>query len=89
MRREGSWFRALQVSETPEALDTATTELASVLGGALVVAPVACFDGLPGVAGTGYLLGAGAESEARAEELAARTQIQPLFVVATHSVCVD
>ena len=83
------WLAVFQVAEEPDQLDALTERLAPVLGGALMVAPAACFTGLPGAAGSGYLLGAAATDRATLDGLVAATGETPRFVVRTRSGCVD
>jgi len=83
------WLAVLEVAATPDALDDDTRRLAPVLGGALVVSPVACFSSLPQAAGSGYLLGAAAADRASLSDLLAAQDLTPRFVVRTRSGCVD
>ena len=83
------WLAGLEVAPAPDGLDAATAALAGPLGDALVVAPVACYAGLPPAAGDGYLLGVVADSKEGAEAIAAKAEVPVLFVVATTTACAD
>jgi hypothetical protein len=83
------WLAVLEVAEAPDGLDDDTRRLAPVLGGALVVSPVACFASLPPAAGSGYLLGAAAADRNTLDDLLSAEGLTPRFLVRTRSGCVD
>ena len=60
-----TWIAVVDVAADPNDLDALTQRLLEPLGTALVVAPADCFEGLPGTAKDGYVIGAvgGARSE--------------------------
>ena len=61
---------------------------ARLLGQALVVSPVSCFEGLPAVAGEDTVVGAIAQSPDQAERLVSDTGVELLFT-ASVTVCTD
>ena len=83
------WLAAVEVAPRADDLDAATQRLREPLGGALVVSPVDCFDGLPADAGQGYVIGALAPSKAEAERLVAEAGEAVSFSASVTIVCPD
>ena len=83
------WLAGLYVAANPGDLDAQTARLAPIAGGALVVAPAACFSGLPPEAGTGYVLGVTAPTRAALRRLVGRTGSSARFAARTSSTCGD
>ncbi len=83
------WLAALAIADDPNELDDLTREVSGALGDTLVVAPTDCYEGLPGVAGDGYVLGAEGADRTTAETAAAATSHAAVFVARVTYVCPD
>jgi hypothetical protein len=84
------WLAAVEVAPRADDLDRATDRLRDVLGPALVVSPVDCFDGLPPEAGDdGYVIGALTDSAVEAQGLLEAAGEEPLFTASVTIVCPD
>lgn len=83
------WLAAVEVAPRADDLDGATERLRDLLGPALVVSPVDCFDGLPTDAGEGYVIGAIADSDNAAELLVVEAGEPVLFTASVTILCSD
>lgn len=84
------WLAAVEVAPRADDLDRATERLRDVLGPALVVSPVDCFEGLPPEAGDdGYVIGALADSATQAQGLIENAGEGALFIAQVTIVCPD
>jgi hypothetical protein len=86
---DGSWLAAIEVAPRADDLDAITERVRDLLGPALVVSPVSCFEGLPGRAGDGYVIGAVAGSQEEAELLVEGTGEPALFTASVTILCTD
>lgn len=85
------WLAGFRVAEDPAALDADTQEFLDLVGGAINVGPLACFDGLPAEfeASSAYVLAVQANSREELERLIDLTGRDPIFVVNVMTMCVD
>ena len=84
-----SWLAAIAVAPLADDLDEQTASLKQALGRALVVSPESCFDGLPDQAGSGYILGAVADSREEVVQIVAEAGAEPVFVRSVTILCTD
>ncbi|MDP9329120.1 MAG: hypothetical protein M3P11_00500 [Actinomycetota bacterium] len=83
------WIAVFAVADDPDALDPETTELSPILGSAIRVSPVQCFHGLPPEAGTGYVIGAVADTREGLDALVVRTGKDPMLEKEVGEFCLD
>ena len=87
---EEAWLAALRVESNPSALDADTAELKDVLGGALIVSPTSCFQGLPAdVDASSYVLGVQASTQSELHALVAEIDREPQFEAQVTVMCTD
>lgn len=83
------WLSVIEAAPRADDLDALTRRVRDSLGPSLVVSPVSCFEGLPAVAGEGYLIGAIAQSPDEAERLVSDTGEPVLFTASVTILCTD
>lgn len=83
------WLSVIEAAPRADDLDALTRRVRDSLGPSLVVSPVSCFEGLPVVAGEGYLIGAIAQSPDEAERLVSDTGEPVLFTASVTMLCTD
>lgn len=83
------WLSVIEAAPRADDLDALTRRVRDSLGPALVVSPVSCFEGLPAVAGEGYVIGAIAQSPDEAERLVSDTGEPVLFTASVTILCTD
>jgi hypothetical protein len=86
---DGRWLGVIEVASRADDLDAITGRVRDLLGPALVVSPVSCFEGLPERAGDGYVIGAVAGSREEAEVLVEGAGEPVLFTASVTIVCTD
>lgn len=87
---QDAWLAGMRVEHDPDALDADTQALKDVLGGALIVSPTTCFEGLPAdVDAQAYVLGIQAPTRAEVDGLVAQTGRDPLFETRVRVLCTD
>ena len=87
---EEAWLAALRVEANPSALDADTAALKDVLGGALIVSPASCFQGLPAdVDASSYVLGVQTSTQSELHALVAEIDRKPLFEAQVTVMCTD
>ncbi len=83
------WLAAIEVAPRADDLDALTLRVRDLLGPALVVSPVSCFEGLPARAGDGYVIGAVADSREEVERLVGDAGEPVLFTASVTILCTD
>jgi hypothetical protein len=86
---DGRWLGVIEVASRADDLDATTERVRDLLGPALVVSPVSCFEGLPERAGDGYVIGAVAGSREEAELLVEEAGGPVLFTASVTILCTD
>jgi hypothetical protein len=86
---DARWLGVIEVASRADDLDAATERVRDLLGRALVVSPVSCFEGLPERAGDGYVIGAVAGSREEAELLVEGAGEPVLFTASVTILCTD
>ncbi|MEZ0235921.1 MAG: hypothetical protein ACAH81_13370 [Actinomycetota bacterium] len=86
---DGRWLAVIEAAPRADDLDAITERVRDLLGPALVVSPVSCFEGLPERAGDGYVIGAVAGSQEEAELLVEGAGEPALFTAAVTILCTD
>jgi hypothetical protein len=90
---EGSvtrWLGVLRTEADVDALDADTAAVIAVVGGSIVVSPVACFDGLPASFEPGaYLLGVVADSRELLDQLLDQVGRPAIFEGQVRTICLD
>jgi hypothetical protein len=83
------WIAVFAVADDPSSLDGETAQLSPMLGSAIRVSPVQCFHGLPRTVGTGYVIGAVADTRAQLDALVAHTGETAMFEKEVGEFCLD
>ncbi len=83
------WIAVIDVALDPNDLDDLTQRMLEPLGGALMVSPVDCFEGLPDTARDGYLIGAVGDSRREVQRLVVGAGEKVAFAAAVTIVCTD
>ena len=83
------WLAIVEVAPLADDLSVTTERLRDPLGLALVVSPVDCFEGLPAVLETGYLIGAVGDSVDEVERLITDAGEQAMFTGPVTILCTD
>ena len=86
---DGRWLAVIEAAPRADDLDAITERVRDLLGPALVVSPVSCFEGLPERAGDGYVIGAVAGSQEEAELLVEGAGEPALFTASVTILCTD
>jgi hypothetical protein len=86
---ETRWIAVIDVAPDPSDLDPLTQRLLGPLGSTLMVAPTDCFEGLPDVAGNGYLIGAVANSRSEVERRVVEAGERVAFSAHVTITCTD
>jgi hypothetical protein len=83
------WIAVFAAADDPSALDRETSQLSLILGSAIRVSPVQCFHGLPREAGTGYVIGAVADTREDLDAIVAQTGKTPMVEKVVGEFCLD
>jgi hypothetical protein len=86
---DARWLAVIEAAPRADDLDALTQRVRDLLGPALVVSPVSCFEGLPERASDGYVIGAVAGSHEEAELLVEGAGEPVLFTAYVTIVCTD
>ena len=84
-----TWLAVVAVASGANDLDALTRRLLEPLGGAIMVAPVDCFEGLPPDVRNGYLIGAVGDTRAEVERLIEDAGEEVSFSAHVVNVCTD
>jgi hypothetical protein len=84
-----AWIAVFAIADDPSDLDVKTAELVPTLGTAMRASPVQCFRGLPAAAGSGYVLGAVAETRSEMRRLETAAGRDPLFEARIEERCLE
>ncbi|HEX4941439.1 MAG TPA: hypothetical protein VFW51_02810 [Actinomycetota bacterium] len=83
------WIAVIDVAADPDDLDDLTQRLLEPLGTALVVAPADCFEGLPGTANDGYVIGAVGDARSEVERRVVDAGERVAFTANVTILCTD
>ena len=84
------WLAVFRTATDVDELDADTTAVKAIVGGAIVVSPVNCFDGLTvDDPGTTYVLGVVAPSKEQLDALVDRVDRPTVFVGRVRTMCLD
>jgi len=84
------WLAVFSTATDVEALDADTAAVKAIVGGAIVVSPVNCFDGLTvDDPGTTYVLGVVAPSREQLNALVEQVDRPTVFVGRVRTMCLD
>ncbi len=84
------WLAVFDTAADPNELDAATGELLPLVGGAIVVSPASCFQGLPGdVRSADYVIGVVAGTLAELDDVVAAAERTPTFTGEVGQLCLD
>lgn len=83
------WMAVVDVAADPNDLDALTQRLLEPLGIALVVAPADCFEGLPGTASDGYVIGAVGDTRSEVERRVIDAGETVAFTAKVRILCTD
>ena len=84
-----TWIAVIEVAADPDDLDSLTQELLEPLGTALMVAPADCFEGLPGTAKDGYVIGAVGDTRSEVERRVVDAGETVAFTAKVRILCTD
>jgi hypothetical protein len=84
-----TWLAVVEVAPEANDLDALTRRLFEPLGGAIMVAPVDCFEGLPPDVRNGYLIGAVGDTRTEVERLVEDAGEAVSFSANVVNVCTD
>ena len=84
------WLAVFRTATDVQELDADTAGVKAIVGGAIVVSPVNCFDGLTvDDPGTTYVLGVVAPSKKQLDALVDRVDRPTVFVGRVRTMCLD
>lgn len=84
------WLAVFRTATDVQALDADTAAVKAIVGGAIVVSPVNCFEGLTvDDPGTTYVLGVVAPSKEQLDALVERVGRTAVFVGRVRTMCLD
>lgn len=84
------WLAVFRTATDVQELDADTTTLKAIVGGAIVVSPVNCFDGLSvDDPGTTYVLGVVAPTREQLDVLIEQVDRPTVFVGRVRTMCLD
>ena len=84
------WLAVFRTASDVQELDEDTTEVKAIVGGAIVVSPVNCFEGLPvDDPGTTYVLGVVAPSKEQLDALVDQVDRPTVFEGEVRTMCLD
>lgn len=83
------WIAVIEVAADPNDLDDLTQRLLEPLGTALMVAPVDCFEGLPGTAKDGYVIGAVGDARSEVQQRVVDAGETVAFTADVTILCTD
>jgi len=84
------WIAVFRTEADPHDMSDDTADVLSIVGGSIVVSPVACFDGLPaGFHLDAYLLGVVAPTKDALDEVVASVGRTVIFEGQVRTMCLD
>jgi hypothetical protein len=84
------WIAVFRTEADPHDMDADTADVLAVVGGAIVVSPVACFEGLPAELAPGsYLLGVVAPTKDALDEIVVEVDRTVIFEGQVRTMCLD
>jgi hypothetical protein len=84
------WIAVFRIEADPHNMSEDTADVLAVVGGAIVVSPVACFEGLPSDDPLdAYLLGVAAPSKEALDEILADVDRTVIFEGRVRTMCLD
>jgi hypothetical protein len=84
------WIAVFRIEADPHDMTEATADLLAIVGGAIVVSPVACFEGLPAdLPLDSYVLGVVAPTEDVLGEIVATVDRTVIFEGRVRTMCLD
>jgi hypothetical protein len=84
------WLAVFRTATDVQELDADTTAVKAIVGGAIVVSPVNCFDGVSiDDPGTRYVLGVVAPSKEQLDALVEQVDRPTVFVGRVRTMCLD
>ena len=84
------WIAVFRIEADPRDMNEDTADVLAVVGGAIVVSPVACFDGLPAdLPLDSYLLGVVAPAKDALDEIVADVDRTVIFEGHVRTMCLD
>ena len=84
------WIAAFRTEADPHDLSDDTADVLEIVGGSIVVSPVACFEGLPADFDLdAYLLGVVAPTKDTLDQVVARVGRTPIFEGQVRTMCLD
>jgi hypothetical protein len=85
-----TWIAVFRTEADPRDMSEDTAEVLAIVGGAIVVSPVACFEGLPAdLRLDSYLLGVVAPTEDALDEIATQVDRAVIFEGQVRTMCLD
>lgn len=84
------WIAVFRTEADPRDMREDTADVLSIVGGSIVVSPVACFEGLPAdLALDAYLLGVVAPTKDALDEIVAEVDRTAIFEGQVRTMCLD
>ena len=84
------WIAVFRIEDDPHDMSEDTADVLAVVGGAIIVSPVACFEGLPSDDPLdAYLLGVAAPSKDALDEILAGVDRAVIFEGRVRTMCLD
>jgi hypothetical protein len=84
------WIAVFRMEADPHDMSNETADVLSIVGGSIVVSPVACFEGLPtDFRLDAYLLGVVARTKDALDEVVARVGRTAIFEGQVRTMCLD
>lgn len=84
------WIAVFRIEADPRDMSEDTAEVLVIVGGSIVVSPVACFEGLPAeIPLDSYLLGVVAPMKDALEEIVAEVDRTVIFEGQVRTMCLD
>jgi hypothetical protein len=84
------WIAVFRIEGDPRDMNEDTAEVLAIVGGSIVVSPVACFEGLPAeIPLDSYVLGVVAPTKDALEEIAAEVDRTMIFEGQVRTMCLD
>jgi len=85
-----TWIAVFRTEADPRDMSEDTAEVLAIVGGAIVVSPVACFEGLPAdLRLDSYLLGVVAPTKDALDEIASQVDRAVIFEGQVRTMCLD
>ena len=84
------WIAVFRIEGDPRDMSEDTADVLSIVGGAIVVSPAACFEGLPAdIALDSYLLGVVAPTMHALDQIVAEVERAVIFEGRVRTMCLD